>query len=54
MLTMGMTLSAKDFQILFQRPFDILVGTLAQYTLMPLIAFSLIHLLHLPQFPKLQ
>ena len=48
MLTMGMTLSKKDFEILLLKPFDICIGTIAQYTFMPLIAFSLLHFLHLP------
>lgn len=41
MLSMGITLTVDDFKILISRPIDILVGALAQYTLMPLIAFSL-------------
>lgn len=49
MLVMGMTLEGKDFRILASRPFDILIGTLAQFTLMPLIAWSLVHLLGLPK-----
>lgn len=49
MLTMGMTLSKKDFKILAQRPFDILIGSVAQYTIMPLLAFGLVHLLGLPR-----
>ena len=49
MLTMGMTLSPKDFQILMRRPFDIGIGTFAQYFFMPLIAISLVHLFHLPK-----
>ncbi|BES63848.1 bile acid:sodium symporter family protein [Gottschalkiaceae bacterium SANA] len=48
MLTMGMTLSTKDFSILAQRPLDILIGSLAQYTIMPILAFSITKLLHLP------
>ena len=49
MLTMGMTLSAEDFKILLKRPFDIGIGTFAQYFFMPAIAISLVHLLHLPK-----
>lgn len=49
MLTMGMTLSPKDFQILLKRPLDIGIGTFAQYFFMPVIAISLVHLLHLPK-----
>lgn len=41
MLTMGLTLKGEDFRILAQRPFDIVIGTIAQFTLMPLIAFGL-------------
>lgn len=41
MLSMGMTLGRQDYKILAQRPFDILVGTVAQFTIMPLIAISL-------------
>ena len=32
MLTMGMTLSPNDFKILLKRPFDIGIGTFAQYS----------------------
>ncbi|MBR0198184.1 MAG: bile acid:sodium symporter family protein [Kiritimatiellae bacterium] len=49
MLTMGMTLKNEDFKILVSRPFDIVVGALAQFTLMPLIAWSLAHILGLPK-----
>ena len=41
MLSMGLTLSVEDFRILFKRPLDILLGAVAQYTIMPLVAFSL-------------
>lgn len=49
MLTMGMTLKAEDFRILAARPLDIAIGSLAQFTLMPLIAWALVHLLGLPK-----
>ena len=48
MLTMGMTLTTEDFKILARRPFDIFIGALAQYTLMPLIAFVLVKVIDLP------
>lgn len=48
MLTMGMTLTTEDFKILARRPFDIFIGALAQYTLMPLIAFALVKVIDLP------
>jgi len=41
MLTMGCTLSGNDFKIMLQRPLDICIGAVAQYTIMPLIAFTL-------------
>lgn len=41
MLTMGLTLTPDDFKQLAKRPFDILIGTLAQFTIMPLVAFTL-------------
>lgn len=40
MLTMGMTLGREDFVVLGKRPWDILVGTLAQFLVMPLLAFA--------------
>ena len=43
MLTMGMTLTTEDFRVLASRPLDIALGALAQFTLMPLIAFGLTH-----------
>ena len=49
MFAMGMTLTNEDFRILASRPFDIAIGSLAQFVLMPLIAFSLAHLMHLPR-----
>lgn len=49
MLTMGMTLTAEDFRILASRPFDIAIGSLAQFAIMPLIAFGITHLLGLPR-----
>ena len=50
MLTMGLTLTAEDFKILFSRPLDIFIGACAQYTLMPLIAFSLTRLFGLDPY----
>ena len=44
MLTMGCTLSTDDFKMLMKRPMDILLGTLAQFTVMPFVAYGLSHL----------
>ena len=41
MLTMGLTLTPHDFKILFSRPLDIFIGAVAQFTIMPLLAFCL-------------
>ncbi len=41
MLTMGLTLTMQDMRILASRPLDILIGTCAQFLLMPLIAWML-------------
>ena len=41
MLTMGLTLTPEDFKLLARRPFDILIGAVAQFTIMPLVAFGL-------------
>jgi len=41
MFGMGMTLNIEDFKIVLKRPLDILKGTLAQYTIMPLLALAL-------------
>lgn len=49
MLTMGLTLTTQDFKVLAKRPLDILIGACAQYTIMPLIAFSLVWLFGLPK-----
>lgn len=42
MLSMGMTLSLKDFKILASRPWQIALGTLAQFTIMPVVAWIII------------
>ena len=48
MFGMGLTLSGEDFKELFRKPLYVLIGVLAQYTLMPLIAFLLAYGLRLP------
>ena len=49
MLTMGLTLTKEDFRILASRPVDIVIGSLAQFTLMPLIAWGIVHVFGLPR-----
>lgn len=48
MLGMGMTLTKQDFKILAERPLDIFIGACAQYTIMPLVAFTITKVLGLP------
>ena len=49
MFGMGLTLSPKDFQIVLSRPKDILIGCLAQFTIMPLLAWLLAQAFSLPK-----
>ncbi len=41
MFGMGLTLKLDDFAIVFKRPKDIIIGCVAQFTIMPLLAFIL-------------
>jgi len=41
MFGMGLTLKPADFAVVFKHPKDILIGCLAQFTIMPLLAFGL-------------
>ena len=41
MFGMGLTLRPEDFRVVFSRPKDVIVGCLAQFTVMPLLAFAL-------------
>ncbi len=41
MFGMGLTLKFEDFAIVFKRPKDIIIGCVAQFTIMPLLAFIL-------------
>ena len=47
MFGMGLTLKAEDFKVVFSRPKDVLVGCLAQFTVMPLLAFALTQIFRL-------
>ena len=48
MFGMGLTLKMDDFKVVFSRPKDIIIGFIAQFTLMPLIAFLLTKAFNLP------
>ena len=41
MFGMGLTLKGEDFRVVFTRPRDVIIGCLAQFTVMPLLAFAL-------------
>ena len=41
MFGMGLTLKLEDFKLVFTRPKDMLIGCVAQFTIMPLLAFLL-------------
>ncbi len=48
MFGMGMTLKFEDFRLIFQKPKEVLIGALAQFTIMPLIAFLIVKIFSLP------
>ena len=48
MFGMGMTLKLSDFKLVFQRPRDVFIGALAQFTIMPLLAYILATAFGLP------
>lgn len=48
MFGMGLTLNPQDFRIVFSRPKDVLTGCLAQFTVMPLLAWLLTVVFSLP------
>lgn len=49
MFGMGLTLAPQDFRIVLSRPKDILFGCLAQFTVMPLLAWTLAWAFSLPK-----
>jgi len=48
MFGMGLTLNPLDFKIVFSRPKDVGIGCLAQFTIMPLLAWALARIFGLP------
>ncbi|WP_291794373.1 bile acid:sodium symporter family protein [Brevibacterium sp.] len=48
MLTMGLTLRPVDFGLVIKRPVPVLLGVVAQYVIMPLVALGIVTLLDLP------
>ena len=49
MFGMGLALNLKDFKIVFSRPKDVIIGCLAQFTVMPLLAWTLSRLFALDE-----
>ena len=49
MFGMGLTLKLHDFKIVFSRPKDVIIGCLAQFTIMPLLAWGLACLFRLDE-----
>lgn len=48
MFGMGLTLTIEDFGEIFKAPKSVLIGVIAQYTIMPLLAFGLATVFQLP------
>lgn len=47
MFGMGLTLKPDDFKVLFSQPKNVVIGCIAQFTIMPLLAFLLTKTFHL-------
>ncbi|HBJ76696.1 MAG TPA: sodium transporter [Porphyromonadaceae bacterium] len=47
MFGMGLSLKVQDFRLVFLRPKDIIIGCIAQFTIMPLLALGLGSIFHL-------
>ena len=48
MFGMGLTIKLDDFRAIFSRPKEVVIGAVAQYTIMPLIAWLLCKVMNLP------
>ncbi len=48
MFGMGLTLRLSDFRVVFSHPKDVVIGTVAQFTVMPLLAYVLAKVFSLP------
>ena len=49
MFGMGLTLKVKDFRVVFSRPKDVIIGCVAQFTVMPLLAWTLARVFQLDE-----
>lgn len=48
MLGMGMTISPKDFKVVFSSPKPVIIGVILQFTIMPTLAFLIAKVFQLP------
>src|SRR5574344_225825 len=48
MFGMGLTLNPDDFKVVFTRPKDVIIGSIAQFTIMPGTAWLLTRIFNLP------
>ena len=49
MFGMGLATKVEDFKVVFKRPWDIVAGCFAQYTIMPVLAWGLAKIFHLDE-----
>ena len=49
MFGMGLMLNLNDFKVVFSRPKDVFIGCLAQFTVMPLLAWGLVQVFNLDE-----
>lgn len=49
MFGMGLTLQIEDFRVVFSRPKDMIIGCVAQFTVMPLLAWTLARVFRLDE-----
>ena len=48
MFGMGLTIRLEDFRAIFSRPKEVIIGAVAQYTIMPIVAWVLCKVMKLP------
>ena len=48
MFGMGLTIRLEDFRAIFSRPKEVIIGAVAQYTIMPVVAWVLCKVMNLP------
>ena len=48
MLGMGMTIKPRDFKLVFKEPRSVIIGVILQFTIMPILAYTIAKIFHLP------